>query len=39
MTYDEMRIRQAWQYEAKIAHAKRVAGGVHCRNVEHPDGI
>ena len=26
MTYDEMRIRQAWPYEVKIAHAKRVAG-------------
>ena len=25
MTYDEMRIRQAWPYEIKIAHAKRVA--------------
>ena len=24
MTYDEMRIRQAWPYEVKIAHAKRV---------------
>lgn len=26
MTYDEMRIRQAWPYEVKIAHAKKVAG-------------
>lgn len=26
MTYDEMRIRQAWPYEVKVAHAKRVAG-------------
>lgn len=25
MTYDEMRIRQAWPYEVKIAHARRVA--------------
>lgn len=26
MTYDEMRIRQAWPYEVKVAHAKKVAG-------------
>lgn len=26
MTYDEMRIRQAWPYEVKISHAKKVAG-------------
>lgn len=26
MTYDEMRIRQAWPYKVKIDHAKRVAG-------------
>ena len=25
MTYDEMRIRQAWPYEVKLAHAKKVA--------------
>jgi hypothetical protein len=25
MTYDEMRIRQAWPYEVKIAHAEKVA--------------
>ena len=26
MTYEEMRIRQAWPYDVKVAHAKRVAG-------------
>ena len=26
MTYDEMRIRQAWPYDVKINHAKKVAG-------------
>lgn len=25
MTYDEMRIRQAWPYDVKLAHAKKVA--------------
>lgn len=25
MNYDEMRIRQAWSYEMKIAHAEKVA--------------
>ena len=25
MTYDEMRIRQAWPYDVKIAHARKVA--------------
>ena len=25
MTYDEMRIRQAWPYEVKIKHAEKVA--------------
>lgn len=25
MTYDEMRIRQAWPYDVKINHARKVA--------------
>ena len=25
MTYDEMRVRQAWPYEVKIKHAEKVA--------------